>query len=107
MRVLLDECMPRRLTRDLADVNAMHVQEVGWQGRRNGALLAAMRAEGFTALVTVDRNLAYQQNIPTSGIAVIVLCAPRNRLRDLRPLLPDVRQVLASAVPGGVYLVGG
>ena len=65
-----------------------------------------MLAEGFTALVTVDRNLAYQQNIPTSGIAVIVLCALRNQLRDLRPLLPEVRQVLASAVPGEVYLVG-
>ena len=107
MRVLLDECTPRPLAQELADVNAVHVQDLGWQGRRNGVLLAAMLAEGFTALVTVDRNLAYQQNIPSSGIAVIVLCAPRNQLRDLRPLLPEVRQVLASAVPGEVYLVGG
>ena len=107
MRVLLDECTPRPLARDLSDVNAVHVHDLGWHGRRNGVLLAGMLAEGFTALVIVDRNLAYQQNIPASGIAVIVLRAPRNRLRDLRPLPAEVRQVLAAAVPGEVYLVGG
>ena len=107
MRVLLDECTPRPLARELADVNAVHVHDLGWHGRRNGALLAAMLAEGFTALVTVDRNLAYQQNIPASGIVIIVFRAARNRLSDLRPLLPEVRRILASAVPGEVYLVGG
>ena len=73
MRVLLDECTPRPLARELADVNAVHVYDLGWHGRRNGALLAAMLAERFTALVTVDRNLAYQQNIPVSGVVIIVL----------------------------------
>ena len=59
-----------------------------------------MLAEGFTALVTVDRNLAYQQNIPASGLVIIVVRAARNRLSDLRPLLPEVCRILASAVPG-------
>jgi hypothetical protein len=36
-----------------------------------------------------------------------VLRAARNRLSDLRPLLAEVRRILASAVPGEVYLVGG
>jgi len=105
MRVLLDECTPRPLARELADVNAVHVHDLGWHGRRNGALLAAMLAEGFTALVTVDRNLSYEQNIPVSGVVVIVLRAARNWLSDLRPLLREVRRILASAVPGEGYLV--
>jgi len=95
------------LASELAAVNAVHIQDFGWHGRRNGALLAAMLAEGFAALVTVDRNLAYKQNIPASGLVIIVLRAARNRLSDLRPLLAEVRRILASAVPGEVYLVGG
>ena len=102
MRVLLDECTPRPLVTELAAGNAGHVQDLGWHGCRNGALLNALLAEGFTALVTIGRNLAYQQNVPALGVVVIVLRAARNRLSDLRPMLPEVRRILASAVPGEV-----
>ena len=107
MRVLLDECTPRPLARDFAGINAAHVHDLSWWGRRNGAFLAGMLAEGFTIFVTVDRNLAWQQNIPASGITVIVLRAAKNRLRDLRPLLPEVRRIVATAVAGEVYHVRG
>ena len=91
MRMLFDECTPRPLARELADVNAVHVHDLGWHGRRNGALLAAMLAEGFTALVTVDRNLAYQQNIPVSGVVCHrAECGAESAERS------------ASAVAGGV-----
>lgn len=39
-----------------------------------------MRAADFTTLVTVDRNLTYQQHLAASGIAVIVLHSVSNRL---------------------------
>ena len=95
-RVLFDECVPRRLLRKhLADLNASHVLDEGWAGRRNGALLKAMGEAGFAILVTVDRNLAYQQNVATAGVGVIVLHARGNRTEDLVPLIPLLR-----AAPG-------
>ena len=106
MRVLLDECTPRPLARELADIDAVHVLDLGWQGRRNGALLAGMVAEGFTVFVTVDRNLSFQQNVPASGVAVVVLQAPTNRLRDLLPLLSELRRTITIAQPGRVYRLG-
>jgi hypothetical protein len=40
LRVLLDENLPRRLKRHLpSDVEAVTVQERGWSGKKNGALL--------------------------------------------------------------------
>lgn len=106
MRILLDECVPRELTRALSDLDVAQVVDLGWSGRRNGVLLATMLAEGFAAFVTVDRNLAFQQNIPASGVIVVVLHAMRNRVADLLPLLPAVREILVTAQPGQVYRAG-
>jgi hypothetical protein len=106
LRVLLDECVPRRLRRELSGLDVSHVTSEGWAGRRNGVLLRLMRAEGFATLVTVDRNLAFQQDIPGSGVAVVILRARSNRLPDLLPLVPALREALAQAQPGHVAEVG-
>jgi hypothetical protein len=72
-----------------------------WTGINNGELLTRAQAQ-FDIFVTVDRNLAFQQNIPQFTIAVIVLQAPTNRLRDLQPLLPKLFQTLSTAPKGRV-----
>ncbi|WHZ17715.1 MAG: hypothetical protein OJF52_004568 [Nitrospira sp.] len=73
-------------------------------GIKNGELLARAQAQ-FDAFVTVDRNLAFQQNVPQFTISIIVLLAPTNRLKDLRPLLPNLQQVLLTAPKGKVHQV--
>jgi len=55
--------------------------------------------------ITVDRNLAFQQNIPQFTIAVIVLESPTNRLKDLRPLLPKLQQLLLKVRKGEISRV--
>jgi len=106
MRILLDECAPRPLKRELADYEIRTVVEMGWSGKKNGELLRLMSQEGFTVLLTTDQNLRYQQNLEQAGVAVIVLVASSNRLPDLVPLLPDVCNVLNTIVPGQVIEVG-
>jgi hypothetical protein len=107
VRILLDESTPRPLKREFAGLDVTHVADIGWLGRANGYLLASMRASGYDTLITVDKNLQFQQNVPASGIAVIVLHAVTNRLADLRPLVPIVRELLVGAKPGNVYRAGG
>jgi PIN like domain len=91
MRILLDECAPRPLKRELADYEIRTVVEMGWAGKKNGELLRLMNQEGFTILLTTDQNLRYQQNLQQAGVAVVVLVAPSNKLSDLLPLMPDTR----------------
>ncbi|MBE9251858.1 DUF5615 family PIN-like protein [Dolichospermum sp. LEGE 00240] len=107
MRVLLDECAPRPLKRELAEYDIKTVVEMGWSGKKNGELLRLMNQEGFTILLTTDQNLRYQQNLEQAGMAVVVLVAQSNKLADLLPLLPDARKVLNTIVPGAVVEVGG
>lgn len=106
MRILLDECAPRPLKRELADYEIRTVVEMGWSGKKNGELLQLMNQESFTILLTTDQNLRYQQNLQQAGVAVVVLVARSNRLPDLVPLIPDVRKVLNTIAPGEVIEVG-
>lgn len=106
MRILLDECAPRPLKRELADYEIRTVVEMGWSGKKNSELLRLMNQEGFTILLTTDQNLRYQQNLEQAKVAVVVLVARSNRLPDLVPLIPDVRNFLSTIVPGEVIEVG-
>ena len=101
MRLLLDECVDRRLARDITGHEVSTVIELGWAGIRNGALLRGAAGQ-FDAFVTVDRNLAFQQRIDTLPFGVVVLRAQSNRLADLRPLIPALLEALATLQPGQV-----
>jgi hypothetical protein len=104
-RVLLDECLPRRLRRELPGYEVRTVQELGWAGTKNGALLRRAAAEGFAAFVTADRNLEYQNPLPGVGLAVVALRARSNDVADLLPLMPDVLAALRTLAPGQVVRV--
>lgn len=42
MRLLLDECVPKRLNRELLGHEVKTVQDMGWAGIKNRALLRLM-----------------------------------------------------------------
>jgi hypothetical protein len=100
MRLLLDECVPRPLLRDLTGHDAHHVVDMGWSSKSNGELLKLMVAQGFEAFLTVDQNLEFQQNLRASGIAVVVAVVRRNRVKELRPLMPKVLEALRNVKAG-------
>ena len=106
MRLLLDECVPRPLKRELAGHDVSTVLERGWSSKRNAELLRLMLAEGFEGFLTVDQNVPFQQNVAASGIAVLVVVARTNRLKELRPLVPGILDALRRVTPGQVIRVG-
>ena len=69
MRILLDECLLRRLRRGLTGHDVRTVQEIGWAGTKNGVLLRRAVDGGFEVFITVDRSLEYQQHVPGLGLA--------------------------------------
>lgn len=106
MRILLDECLPRRLKAQFPGHVVRTVPEAGWAGKKNGELLRAASGN-VDVFITVDSNLAYQQHLINLPFAVIVLSAHSNRLQDLIPLVPEVLAALVSIEPGHVVRVRG
>lgn len=104
MRVLLDECLPRRLVTDLVGHTATTVPQAGWAGVANGALLARIGG-AFDCFITVDKNLPAQNLVSALSFGVIVLHTSSNRLQSLRPLVPDILAALGDIQPGQLILI--
>jgi hypothetical protein len=102
MRILIDECVDRRVKASLPGHDVWTVPQMGWAGKTNGELLALMAGAGFEVLLTVDQNLRHQQNLAAAGVAVVVLVAPSNRLADLIPLMPAAHAALTTIRLGDV-----
>lgn len=93
--MLIDESLPVELADELPfETSTVRAQD--WLGLRNGVLLRAAVAAGFTVIVTADGNLKYQQNLRKICIAAVVVQRVRNRIEDLRPLVPQI----VAAIPG-------
>lgn len=93
MRILIDECLPKRPKLEFADYFVQTVPEAGWASKQNGELLRLAEKE-FDVLLTNDRNIEHQQNLKQFDLAFIVLVAPTNDINDLRPLMTAVIDVL-------------
>ena len=104
MRILLDECLPAELADELTGHEVRTVQEAGWSGVENGALLqrAATKLDIF---ITIDKHIERTQELPGS-LAVITVKARTNRIQSLRPLVPELLRVIARVRPGTFERVG-
>lgn len=101
MRVLLDECVPRRLRKSLPEHDVRTVPEMGWGSLPDRTILTVASGR-FEAFVTTDQRLVTQQNIARFPISVIVLVARRNKLEFLLPLVSELKRAL-DEVPLGDF----
>jgi uncharacterized protein DUF5615 len=104
VRVILDECLPRRLGLELSGHVVLTVPQAGLAGMANGELLARIQGN-YDAFITIDQNLAVQQTTMNLSIGVIVLRAPSNKLDDLKPLVPQILAALSSLRSGQIVVV--
>ena len=105
MRVLVDQCLPRQLAPELTGHEATTVRAQQWLGLRNGVLLRAAVDAGFGAFITNDSSIEFQQNVKRIGIGVIAIVGFRNRMQDIRPLVPRILEELTTIKPGQVVTI--
>jgi hypothetical protein len=102
VKILLDECTPRVLKKRLAGFSVQTVQDVGWQGIKNGELLRRIGGR-FDVLITTDKNLRHQHDLNAISFAVIVL--PSNRITIVAELIEPIRQALQHIQAGQIVEV--
>jgi predicted nuclease of predicted toxin-antitoxin system len=103
VRILLDNCVPRRFGRRLAGHSVEHAAAWGWAELSNGDLLRAAAAGGFDVLLTVDRNLAHQQKLGDLPLPVLVVFTHRNSDAALSPMVPKILAVLGQQLQKRIY----
>lgn len=58
MRVLIDECLPKKLKNEISADVIRTVPEMGWASTKNGTLMRLAESE-FDVILTNDQNLEY------------------------------------------------
>ncbi|HMV50224.1 MAG TPA: hypothetical protein PLD20_34415 [Blastocatellia bacterium] len=102
MRMLFDHNIDWRLASSLpGDWEINTTRRKRWDGLDNGELLAVAQQE-FDVLLTTDKALYGQQNVPNYDIAVIVLRAYSNRLVDLEPFTADIIKTSGAIEAGQI-----
>jgi predicted nuclease of predicted toxin-antitoxin system len=106
MRLLIDECIDERLRLLFPDLDCQTSRFAGLAALKNGRLLVAAEEAGLDVLITVDREIPHQQNMTGRKIAILILRAPTNRLRDLEKVIPAALRALAGIQPAEIVQVG-
>jgi hypothetical protein len=106
MKVLLDECSPRRFQSSLVGRECNTVPKAGLAGKKNGELLSSTEHIGFEVFLTMDKGIAYEQNLTGRRIAIIILRSKLNRLIDLLDHASECLALISSIQPGQVMRAG-
>jgi predicted nuclease of predicted toxin-antitoxin system len=105
MKLLVDECVDERLRLLFPGHDCQTAHFANLAGLKNGRLVEAAEEAGFDVLITVDQNIPDQQNLSGRKIALVILCGPTNRLRDLALLVPAAITAIGSIVAGNVVRI--
>ena len=103
MKVLIDENLPRKLVGHLKGHECRTVAECGPARRTVSYWLWRNQ---FDILLTLDKNIPYQQDLKSGRIAILIVHARSNRVQDLLPVIPDCLAALRSIEPGRTVRVG-
>ena len=105
MKILLDECVTKKLKRHLESFEVRSVVEMGWSGYRNGRLLSAAVEAQFEILLSIDKNIVYQQNMTRYDIALVVFDTRRSKVDILAKFVPEFKSRILEFSKGTVTLL--
>ena len=94
MKILLDECVTKKLKPYLAEFEIFTVAELGWKGVKNGQLMGLCKDHYFDILLTIDKNMVHQQNIDKYPITIVVFNSHTSKLEELVLFVPILKKQL-------------
>jgi predicted nuclease of predicted toxin-antitoxin system len=105
MKVLLDECITKKLKPYLKDLEVYTVSEMGWSGFKNGKLISLCVMNHFDILLTIDKNMLYQQNVENHPITIVVLESLTSKLEELKLFIPSFLQPIHHFEKNRAYVI--
>ena len=105
MKILLDECVSKHLKPHLPKHEVYTVREMQWSGIKNGKLMALCVENAFNILLTIDKNLQYQQNLDRYPISIVVLNSVSSKVEELITLLPAFNELITSFQLHQAYVI--
>ena len=105
MKILLDECVTKRLKKYLEEFEVFTVRELDLSGTKNGKLMTYCVENNFDILLTIDKNMMFQQNLDKYPIIIVVLNCTRSKIEELVTFIPSFKAQLDSLEKHKAYII--
>jgi predicted nuclease of predicted toxin-antitoxin system len=105
MKILLDECVTKRLRKHLDEFEVYTVRELELSGVKNGQLMTYCADNKFDILLTIDKNLMYQQNLDRYPVAIAVLNCFTSKIEELITFLPSFKSQISALEKHKAYII--
>lgn len=106
MKILLDECVSRKVKNLLSKFEVYTVAEMGFNGLKNGKLLTQAEKNDFDIVLTIDKNIDSQQNISKYALSLVILNALKSNIKYFEALIPEFKSQINSFQKGNSYIIG-
>ena len=105
MKILLDECVTKRLKNHLTEFNIFTIRELNLSGIKNGKLMTYCVENNFDLLLTIDKNLMYQQNLDKYPVTIAVLNCFTSKNEELITFLPSFKLQVDKLQKHQAYII--
>ena len=105
MKILLDECVTKRLRPYLHEHEVSTVGQKGWNGLKNGMLLQKAVEDNFDLLLTIDKNILYQHKVEDYDIIIVVFDTPSSSIASVSSFIPRFTERLLSFRKRNLYVI--
>nr|MBK9653330.1 DUF5615 family PIN-like protein [Bacteroidota bacterium] len=105
MKILLDECITKQLKNYLEEFVVYTVRELKLSGIKNGQLLTFCCDNSFDVLLTIDKSMAYQQNLDKYPITIVVLNCSTSKIEQLVEFLPSFKLQIEGLEKNKAYII--
>ena len=105
MKILLDECITKRLKPHLSEFEVFTVSEMKWNGIKNGKLMALCTDNNFQLLLTIDKNLMFQQNLDKYELTIAVFNCLTSKLEELVLFVPSFKSQVNRLEKHKAYII--
>jgi len=105
MKILLDECVTKRLKAHLLEFEVFTVRELNLGGTKNGKLMTYCSENNFDILLTIDKNLMFQQNLDKYPVTIVVLNTFSSKIEEIITFLPAFKAQINSLQKSKAYTI--
>ena len=105
MKIIIDECLPKRVTNFFTEHEVWTVPQIKLSGYKDTDLLDELDKRNIDVFITIDGNIAYQQQFQHRTFGTIIIRAVSNRFADLQPLKAKINKILSNVKVGEILYV--
>ena len=103
MKIIIDECLPKRLIHFFSEHEVWTVPQIGLNGAKDGVLLDELDKRNIDLFITIDGNIEYQQAFLGRTFGTIIIRSVSNRFEDLSSLKEELVHCVDVIKNGRVY----